>query len=263
MARKLVIRLEGASPDLGGADGKGVSLRFFGTFAKRLRDAYQRSAQAVLTGTAQDTGRLPKRATEVDVRLVDAKAGSLHLDLVPIDSATQVSPDNLATDALDRFISNLEVMAKDPESPAVPKALRALVATVPSEVRQKYVVMVGDRIDRQVEVTATGVGQAPDAVLASVEQMNVTVRGVICAPRPAVILDTDDGRIQASTTTQWMDTAWAQKDCTDLVATIVTNSSGARLIALRPAAEQSARARVPSIEETLERFDGVLRILAR
>lgn len=263
MARKLVIQLEGASPDLGGANGEGVSLRFFSTFAKRLRDAYQRSAQAVLTGTAQETGRLPKRATEVDVRLVDAKAGSLHLDLVPADSATQVSLDNLATNALDRFITDLEVVAREPESSAVPKALRALVATVPGEVRQKYLVMVGDLIDRQIEVSSTGVVQAADVVLASVEQVCATVRGVICTPRPAVILDTDDGRIQASTTAQWMDAAWALKDRSDLVATIVTNSSGVRLLALRTVEEQAARDRLPSVEETLDRFDGVLRILAR
>lgn len=265
MARKLVIRLEGASPDLGGqANAEGVSLRFFSTYAKRLRDAYQRSAQAVLTGTAQDTGRLPKRATEVDIRLVDAKAGSLNLDLSPVDRSVQVSlTDNLADDALARLVNDLSTLSTDPESSEVPKATRALVATVPGEVRQRYVVMRGSTVEREVEITSTGVGPSTDAVLASVDTLRVTVRGVICVPRPAVILDTEDGRIQASTSSKWMEAAWSCKDRADLVATIVTSSSGMRLLAIRSEAEQAARTRVPTVEETLSRFDGVLRILAR
>ena len=264
MARKLVIKLEGASPDLGGADGEGVSLRFFATFAKRLRDAYQRSAQTEITSAAQDVGRLPKRATEVDIRLVDAAAGSLSLDLVPVDTAIQVSlADNLPQRALDRLMRDLEIVSREPDSTVVSKSMRALVQSVPGEVRQRYTVMDGDRVDRDVQLTSTGVGIPHEAVLASVERIAATVRGVICVPRPAVILDTDDGRVQAATTDEWMETAWRVKDRTDLVATIVTSSSGARLLAIRTLEEQALRDRVPTVEETLQRFDGVLRLLAR
>jgi hypothetical protein len=265
MARKLVIRLEGTSTDLDGqADIEGVSLRFFATFAERLQDAYQRSAQAVFTGTAQEPGRLPMQATEVDVRLVDAQAGSLHLDLVPVDTASQApTGDSLEADALDRLMSDLSLIARDPESAAVPKALHALVASIPGGVRQQYSLTVGDRVERQVELTSTGVGQTVEAGLASVDQIHATVRGVICAPLPAVILDTEEGRVQAATSAPWMEAAWALRDRDDLIATIVTSSSGVRLLAIRPAEEQGGRTGVPSVEETLDRFDEVLRILAR
>jgi hypothetical protein len=264
MARKLVIRLEGAPAGLGGeADLEGVSLQFFAGLAKRLQDAYQRSAQAVLTGAPQESDQLSP-ATEVDVRLVDAQAGSLHLDLVPLGTAGQAPPGaSLEADALDRLMSDLGLIARDPQSTAVPKALRALVASIPDGVRQNYFLTVDDRVERQVELTSAGMGQATKAGPPSVDQIPATVRGVICAPHPAVILDTEEGRVQVATSAQWMEAAWALRDRGDLIATIVTSPSGARLLAIRPAEEQAARTRVPPVEETLDRFDGVLRILAR
>ena len=138
-----------------------------------------------------------------------------------------------------------------------------LVSSVPGEIRQWYAITDGDRVERQVEVTSTGVDVSTDPVAASVDQIAATVRGVICVPRPAVLLDTTEGRVQAYTTDEWMNAAWQLKDRDDLVATVVSNSSGTRLIAIRTAADQAERVRVPSAEETLERFDGVLRILAR
>jgi hypothetical protein len=112
-------------------------------------------------------------------------------------------------------------------------------------------------------VTWAELGGVEAPAPASVDQRKAIVRGVICTPGPAVILDTEEGRVQASTSAQWMEAAWTLRDRDDLIATIVTSSSGARLLAIRPADEQADRARVPSVDETLDRFDGVLRILAQ
>lgn len=262
MTHRLEIRLEGPSGVLG-SPAQGVSLAFFADFAKRLRDAYQRSAQVVLTGTTQDTGRLPKRATEVDVRLVTAQAGSLNLDVVPVSTATGLFPDPLATGAMFRLLSELETLRQHPDHADASRWVRSLVATVPAEVSQRYTLYEGNDVSKSVTLTSAMLGEeAEEPVMARVERLPCQIRGVLCLPRPAVILETAEGRFNATADDNLTAEAWRLRDEQDLIATIVTNKHGRRLLALRTAAEQATRTRVPSHEETLARYAGILRRLA-
>lgn len=98
---------------------------------------------------------------------------------------------------------------------------------------------------------------------ASVDSIAVRVRGAITQPEPAVSLETSAGIVTLTTTRELAELAQTLVDMADVVATIVQGSAGRRLLSLRTTDEQDARRRVPPVEETLDRFDGVLRILAR
>lgn len=111
MTHRLEIRLQGPS-GIPGSSTQGVSLGFFADFARRLKDAYQRSLQVLLTEPTQDTGRLTERATALDIRLLTAQAGSLSLDVVPMTTATELFPEHLAADAMDQLLSELEALRR-------------------------------------------------------------------------------------------------------------------------------------------------------
>lgn len=263
MKRTLQVELIGASEDLG-TSVEGVSLRFFSAYAKRLREAYQRSAQAVLTGAVQDAGRLPARAAEVDIRLVSASAGSLALDLAAVDTSPQMKlhADTLATDALLQLVRGMKGAASDPESAATPRAYRALIGSVPPAVRQRYSLVEDGLVIDEVILTSAGFDRVPDPVLANIERVPATIKGLVFTPRPAVLLDVDGTSVRANATATLVTKAFGIREQEDLVATLVENASGFRLLAIAPATEPFPR-RTPSIDETVARYEAILRELAK
>lgn len=262
MKRRLHIELTGDSSDLG-KPSEGVSLRFFSSYAKRLREAYQRSAQAVITGTVQDTGRLPVRAAQVDIRLVTATHGSLNMDLAPADEAPQMSfHDSLADDALKQMMDGLQLAADNPDSASIPRAYRSLIGTVEAAVRQTYQLIENDRVVKCVVVTSRGFDRAPDPVLANIDRLPAIVKGITFAPRAAVSLEIDGSSIRAIATPQLVEKAFSLRDRDDLVATLVESVTGHRLLAIGIAAE-SVVSREPSLDETADRYAAILEILAK
>lgn len=263
MKRRLHIELKGDSPDLG-KPAEGVSLRFFSSYAKRLREAYQRSAQAVLTGTVQDAGRLPARAAQVDIRLITATEGSLNLDLAPSDEARQMSiqPDTLAEDALAQLMEGLQFASDHPDATTIPRAYRALIGTVDATVRQTYQLVENGRVLKSVIVTSTGFDRAPDPVLANVERLPALVKGITFSPRIAVLLEIDGTTVRANATPALVEKAFSLRDRDDLIATIVESSTGHRLLAIAAAAEPFPK-REPSADETADRYAAILEILAK
>ena len=266
MARRLLIELTGDSPDLG-THNEGVSLKFFSAYAKRLREAYQRSAQAVITGAVQNEGRLPARAAEVDIRLKSAKEGSLEMDLAPVDMSMQgvLIADELPEKALAMLLVNMRGAANDPESPAIPRVYRALIGTVPASVRQNYKMIDGTTgaVLDEITFTSKGFDAAKDPVLANVMRVAVRVKAIAFDPKSTVTFDVvDDSQIRASATQALVERAFALRDADDLIATIVENSSGHRLLALAHAA-MPFPAVEPTERETAERYAEILAILAK
>jgi hypothetical protein len=94
-----------------------------------------------------------------------------------------------------------------------------------------------------------------------VERLPTVVRGVTFAPRHTVTLDIDGAAVRASATPALVQKAIGLHDRNDLIATIVTNTSGARLLDIAPPAQPFPRRR-PDLEETLDRFADVMRALA-
>jgi hypothetical protein len=267
MKKRLQIELKGASQDLG-TDTEGVSLKFFAAYTMRLREAYRRSAQGVVTGTVQDEGRLPARAAQVDIRLKSARGGSLEMDCAAVDThglygqlALPTLDDHLADDALARLMDGLDGAARAPESEEIPRAIRLLIGSLGTEVRQAYRLLEGDRVLREVVLTSAGLEASPEPVLAQVERVPTVVRGITFAPRLTVTLDIDGAAVRASATSALVQKAIGLHDRDDLIATIVTNTSGARLLDIAPAAQPFPRRR-PDLEETLDRFADVMKALA-
>jgi len=268
MKRRLHIELTGPSPDLGSA-AEGVSLRFFANFSSHLQLAYRRAAQGVLTGVIQDEGRLPDRARDVDIRLLTATEGSLELSLAAVDmgrpfqAALPITPvDTLADDALDKLMDVLAQTQREPQSRDVPRAFRALVGGMSSDIRQRYSLMEGDRVLREVSLTSSGFDAVYESVMAGIRRVDATVRGVTFAPRPSVTLDVSGSSIKASATMTVVRAAMALHAEAVLVATLVTTSAGSRLIGITPKAEVFPRS-TPTTRETLERFAAVMKILAQ
>ncbi|HEU4735006.1 MAG TPA: hypothetical protein VFT22_44245 [Kofleriaceae bacterium] len=265
MKKRLHIELRGASPHLG-TETEGVSLQFFAAYAIRLRDAYRRSAQGVVSGVIQDEGRLPTRAAQVDIRLKEAHEGSLSMECAAVDMRSVMGQpmlidDHLAEDALSRFMDGLEQAARAPDSESIPRAFRVLIGGVGSEIQQTYALKEGDRVLRSISLTSAGFDAVPDPVLARVERLPAIVKGVTFSPKLTVTLEIEGASVRASATEKLVKKAFELHDADNIVATIVTNASGARLLDIAPA-EQSFPKRVPELDETLDRFAGVLRILA-
>jgi hypothetical protein len=268
MKKRLDIELTGPSPDLGGTD-EGVSLRFFAAFSYRLQVAYQRAAQGVLTGVIQDDGRLPSRATEVDVRLLTAANGSLEMSVVAVDMGAHVQPmlpmssvDTLADDALNRLMDVLAQTQHSPQSRDIPRAFRALVGGMSSDIRQRYSLMDGNRLIREVTLTSAGFDEVYESVMAGIRRVEATVRGVTFAPKSSVTLEIGGSIVKASATMAVVRAAMSLHEETFLIATLVTTSAGTRLIAIAPAVEAFPRV-APTTLETLERFADVMKILAQ
>ena len=263
MGRRLDIRLEGGSSLIGDRN-RGVSLGFFGAYAKRLRDAYRRSAQAVVSGAVQASGRLPRRAEEVDVRLVDAEAGSLGLSLVSVDEGAnpELQTIGLADAALVRLMDDLDRLRRNADDESVSPWARWLVASVPEEVSQTYRHHADGKV-REVKLTSGGLGEPPgEPVIAGVKRYACALRGVLISPQPSVLLDVPAvGKITIAAPETLVERAWHLRGRADLIATVVMNSAGRRLLSLRSADE--APPPTPSVEETLDRFDGVLKRLAQ
>ncbi len=261
----LEIELKGPSPDLG-TDTEGVSLPFFTAYATRLREAYRRSAQGVVSGVVQDDGRLPTRATQVDIRLKSASEGSLNMQCAAVDlrpdGQQMLIQDYLAQESLKRLMDGLEEAARVPDSEATPRAFRVLIGGIGPEVRQTYRLTDGVRIFREIVLTSAGFDAAPDPVLAAVERVQVVVRGVTFSPKYTVTLEVDGSSMRVAANAALVQRAIGLHDETDLVATIVTNSTGARLLNIATASEPFPRRR-PELDETLERFAGVMKVLAR
>lgn len=264
MSQKLVIRLEGDSPLLG-SEERGVSLKFFAAYAERLRNAYQRSAQAVLTGTVQVTGRLPNRAAEVDVRLENAQAGSLTMALRAIDEATapELATIGLADRALGRLVDDLDWLRRKGEEADVSHWVRELIASVPEQVEQRYQHYTNGHCREVVISSAVFGASSSEPALARVDRLQCSVRGVLMSPRTAVLLQAESGRLEVMASDEMLEHAWKLRGRLDLVATVVTTSAGRRLLALRSMDEQESLHRVPPVQETIERFDDVLRRLAQ
>ncbi len=265
MTRRLFIELTGDSQDLG-THTEGVSLKFFSAYAKRLREAYQRSAQAVLTGTVQNEGRLPGRAAEVDIRLKSAQEGSLALDLAPVDMSTQgvLVADELPEKSVDRLLVLMRAAANDPDSTTTPRAFRALIGMVPPSVKQTYQVRDGSgRVLDEIVFTSAGFTAVKDPVLASVERYAVKVKGIAFDPKAVVHFEVHgDSPIRATASQALVERAFEMRDRDDLVATIVENSSGYRLLSLAAAASPFP-AYEPTPEETADRYAEILAILAK
>lgn len=141
--------------------------------------------------------------------------------------------------------------------------VRSLVTAVPVEVSQQYTLYKGTDIAKSVTLTSANIGEEADAPeMARVERLPCQIQGVLRRPCPAVILDTAEGQIEAVADEDLVARAWRLREEEELTATVVTNKRGRRLLALRTAAEQSAKTSVPSPEETLARYAGVLHRLA-
>lgn len=263
MTRRLLIELTGDSPDLGNAD-EGVSLKFFASYTQRLREAYRRSAQATLTGTMQDVGRLPDRAAEVDVRLMTASQGSLHLEVAAVDMSrqTHLQPNTLPEDALAFMVQGMRETASDPESPTTPRAFRLLIGAVPPAVRQRYAITENGHVLDEVTITSTGFEPVHEPVIANLERVKATIKSITFAPRISIVLDVEGSVVKAAATPLLVDRAFSLRNDDDVVAVLVENSMGHRLLDLTHASEQFPKRDVP-VDETVKRYAGILRELAK
>lgn len=234
--RRLRIELDGEADELGGPD-RGVSMKFFADFATALRNAYQRTAQAIVTGSAQHTGVLPARARDVDLRMVSAAAGSLHMDAMPVDQNPQAMIGaGLEHEAISRMLGDLDRLRTDPDAD-VPRHTRVLVALAPSSVRQRYSIIERGRTIQVVDLTSSGIDASQPSASATVDRLPATIRGVSWLPSIQVVLEVGGSKVTASATSALLDRALEVRD-TEIVATIVRSASGNRLIGIHQGARR-------------------------
>lgn len=81
------------------------------------------------------------------------------------------------------------------------------------------------------------------------------------SPKLTVTLEIEGASLRTSATEALVRKAFDLHGADSIIATIVTNASGARLLDIATA-EQEFPKRVPELDETLDRFAGVLRKLA-
>lgn len=93
--------------------------------------------------------------------------------------------------------------------------------------------------------------------VAKVEHRPVRVRGVVLSPRPSVLLQASGTSLRCAASEALVTRALELQGTANLVATVVTNTAGVRLLDLRPTAQSFPR-RTPTTDETLNRFSAVL-----
>jgi len=116
-----------------------------------------------------------------------------------------------------------------------------------------------DRRSGAVAPSAPGETAAAPSTIPSVRRVAAAVLDAALSPQPSVTLAVEGSVIRASTTARIARAAMTVREG-ELVADIVTSSRGRRLLRLAP---PGPAPRVPAVQETLDRFAEVMRILAQ
>ncbi len=229
----LEIHLDGADPAIA---SHRMSLEHVSAYAKLLSAAYRRTAQQLLTGHREATGRPPDRARELQLELSSFEPGCVRMQVTPRDLALERSMMMIDGPLEEAVLRNLALgieAARDGRDHVNP-SVRKLVRFFGAGIRQRYTLRSDDAVERTVEFSSDEIAPAKvEHARTRAEHHIGRVRGIMVKPAEIVFEDENGPTRRFVASPELVEVAWTMRERVGLVASVVIGRREDRILALR------------------------------